>query len=74
MHEILNRFAAAAADQHATARAWKAATGGKVVGTFPMHFPAEVIHAAGALPVILGAASRSQTTASSRHNCSRSEN
>jgi benzoyl-CoA reductase subunit C len=53
MHEILNRLAAAAADPHGTARAWKVATGGKVVGTFPMHFPAEVIHAAGALPVIL---------------------
>ena len=53
MHAILERFAAAAADPHGTARAWKAATGGKVVGTFPMHFPAEVIHAAGALPVIL---------------------
>ena len=53
MHAILKRFAAAAADPHGTARAWKAATGGKVVGTFPMHFPAEVIHAAGALPVIL---------------------
>ena len=53
MQAILNRFAEAAADPHGTARAWKAATGRKVVGTFPMHFPAEVIHAAGALPVIL---------------------
>jgi benzoyl-CoA reductase subunit C len=53
MNAILNRFAAAAADPHGTARAWKATTGGRVVGTFPMHFPAEVIHAAGALPVIL---------------------
>jgi bcr-type benzoyl-CoA reductase subunit C len=53
MDSALNRIAAAAADPHGTARAWKSATGGKVVGTFPMHFPAEVIHAAGALPVIL---------------------
>lgn len=53
MDGILSRFAAAAADPHGVARAWKAKTGGKVVGTFPMHFPAEVIHAAGALPVIL---------------------
>ena len=53
MGDILNGFAAAAADPRAVARAWKTATGGKVVGTFPMHFPAEVIHAAGALPTIL---------------------
>jgi benzoyl-CoA reductase subunit C len=53
MDGILNSFAAAAADPRSVALAWKAATGGKVVGTFPMHFPAEVIHAAGALPTIL---------------------
>jgi len=53
MDRILNDFAAAAADPRAVALAWKRATGGKAVGTFPMHFPAEVIHAAGALPTIL---------------------
>jgi benzoyl-CoA reductase subunit C len=53
MDDILNKLAQAAANPNETARAWKAATGGKVVGSFPMHFPAEVIHAAGALPVIL---------------------
>jgi len=53
MNPILERMAAAAADPGATARAWKAETGGKVVGSFPMHFPAEAVHAAGALPVIL---------------------
>jgi benzoyl-CoA reductase subunit C len=53
MDAILKKLADAAAHPNETARAWKAATGGKVVGSFPMHFPAEVIHAAGALPVIL---------------------
>jgi benzoyl-CoA reductase/2-hydroxyglutaryl-CoA dehydratase subunit BcrC/BadD/HgdB len=32
---------------------WKARTGRKAVGAFPMNFPAEVAHAAGALPVII---------------------
>lgn len=53
MNTLLQKFAQAAADPGGTARAWKAATGGKVVGSFPMHFPAEVVHAAGALPMIL---------------------
>ena len=53
MDTILKTFADAAANPNDTARAWKARTGGKVVGSFPMHFPAEVVHAAGALPIIL---------------------
>lgn len=53
MNPILQQLAAAAADPAATARAWKQATGGKVIGSFPMHFPAEAVHATGALPVIL---------------------
>jgi benzoyl-CoA reductase/2-hydroxyglutaryl-CoA dehydratase subunit BcrC/BadD/HgdB len=32
---------------------WKERTGGKVVGAFPMNFPAEIAHAAGALPVLI---------------------
>jgi benzoyl-CoA reductase subunit C len=53
MDAILNQLAQIAANPNETARAWKAATGGRVIGSFPMHFPAEVIHAAGALPIIL---------------------
>lgn len=53
MNPILQRFAAAAADPRATALAWKEGSGGKVIGSFPMHFPAEAVHAAGALPMIL---------------------
>ena len=53
MDAILHQFAAIAANPNESARAWKAATGGKVIGSFPMHFPAEVIYAAGALPIIL---------------------
>jgi bcr-type benzoyl-CoA reductase subunit C len=36
-----------------SASEWKAAHGTPVVGSFPMHFPGELAHAAGALPVIL---------------------
>ena len=53
MNPILQQLAAVAADPRAAALAWKQATGGKVIGSFPMHFPAEAVHASGALPVIL---------------------
>ena len=36
-----------------SAKRWKDAQGMKVVGSFPMHFPGELAHAAGTLPVIL---------------------
>ncbi|MCK9505999.1 MAG: 2-hydroxyacyl-CoA dehydratase family protein [Porticoccaceae bacterium] len=51
--KILDKFSRVANDPNGAAKAWKEATGGKVVGTFAMHFPAEVVHAAGALPVLL---------------------
>ena len=56
MDAVFDVMARACADPNATARAWKARTGGRVVGTFAMHFPAEVIHASGALPIVLQAA------------------
>lgn len=53
MHEIVVTFAAAANDSLGYARAWKQRTGRPVIGSFPMHFPSELAHAAGALPVII---------------------
>lgn len=53
MREILTLFAAAAEDSLGAARQWKERTGRPVIGSFPMHFPSELAHAAGALPVIL---------------------
>jgi bcr-type benzoyl-CoA reductase subunit C len=38
-------------DPNAYARKWKQAHGRKVIGTLPMNFPKELVHAAGALPV-----------------------
>src|ERR1700722_884526 len=51
--DIFATLQAAAADPLGRARQWKAIHGGPVVGSFPMHFPGEMAHAAGALPVIL---------------------
>jgi len=53
MQKILGRFAAVAGDSLAYAREWKERTGRLVIGSFPMHFPIELAHAAGALPVII---------------------
>jgi benzoyl-CoA reductase subunit C len=46
-------LAAAAADPVAYATAWKARTGRMVLGSFPMNFPSEIVHATGSLPVIV---------------------
>jgi benzoyl-CoA reductase subunit C len=43
----------AAEDPHAYAEDWKRRRHGKVIGIFPMNFPAELIHASGALPVVV---------------------
>lgn len=53
MQAILDRFSLVAGDSLAYARDWKERTGRPVVGSFPMHFPVELGHAAGALPVII---------------------
>ncbi len=51
--EILARLARIAEDPNRYAEAWKKARGRKVIGTFPMNFPLELVHAAGALPVVV---------------------
>lgn len=61
MERLLQTFAEAAARPHQNARDWKARTGRPVVGTFPMHFPAEVAHAAGALTAVVQASDESIT-------------
>ena len=53
MNAILEKFKQVATKPYESVRAYKEATGVKVIGSFPMHFPAEIAHAAGALPVIL---------------------
>ena len=51
--QILGIFGAAAQEPLAYARAWKEKNQRPVIGSFPMNFPGELAHAAGALPVIL---------------------
>ena len=49
----LAKLTAVADDPDSYVRDWKRRTAGKAVGAFPMNFPAEIAHAAGALPVII---------------------
>lgn len=49
----LSRLGEVAGDPDAYVAEWKRRTGGKVVGLFPMNFPAELAHATGALPVLI---------------------
>ena len=42
-----------AEDPHAYAEAWKRKHDRKVIGIIPMNFPADIVHAAGALPVVV---------------------
>ncbi len=53
MEQVIDRMTVAAAAPMEYAAAWKARTGRKVVGLLPMHFPGELAHAAGCLPVVL---------------------
>lgn len=53
MNMILAALAEIAEDPRAYASGWKRRTGGKVIGVFPMNFPSEIVHAAGALPVVV---------------------
>jgi benzoyl-CoA reductase subunit C len=50
---IFAAFREAAEGPLQSAKRWKASHGMPVVGSFPMHFPGELAHAAGTLPVIL---------------------
>lgn len=50
---IIGELAGVASDPHGYATAWKQQTGRKVIGVFPMNFPSELVHAAGALPLVV---------------------
>jgi benzoyl-CoA reductase subunit C len=53
LDSILSVFEDVANRPLAYARQWKEKTGARVIGIFPMHFPGELAHAAGALPMIV---------------------
>ncbi|NMO02282.1 2-hydroxyacyl-CoA dehydratase [Gordonia sp. TBRC 11910] len=50
---ILSTLRAAADDPAGYAATWKATHSAAVIGCFPMNFPGELAHAAGALPVVI---------------------
>jgi benzoyl-CoA reductase subunit C len=50
---LMSMLRAAAEDPVAYATAWKATHRRPVIGSFPMNFPSEMAHAAGALPVVI---------------------
>ena len=53
LQDVLDVMREAADAPMAYAARWRAATGGRVIGLLPMHFPGELAHAAGCLPVVL---------------------
>jgi benzoyl-CoA reductase subunit C len=53
VQQVLSRMKHAATAPMEYAAEWKARTGRQVVGLLPMHFPGELAHAAGCLPVVL---------------------
>jgi benzoyl-CoA reductase subunit C len=53
MSMVLEQFEYIAKNPYEHVKAWKQEKGVKVVGSFPMHFPAEIVHATGALPMII---------------------
>lgn len=53
VEDILSGLKAVASAPLAYARDWKARNGREVIGSFPMNFPSELAHAAGALPMII---------------------
>jgi benzoyl-CoA reductase subunit C len=51
--EAVARLAEVADDPHRYVGDWKRSHRGKVIGTMPMNFPHDIVHAAGALPVLV---------------------
>jgi benzoyl-CoA reductase subunit C len=51
--ESMARLTEVATDPYAYAEAWKGSHNRKVIGVLPMNFPLDLVHAAGALPVVL---------------------
>jgi len=63
VEELINRFNEVVAQSYSWQARWKAKTGKRVIGCFPMSTPEEIIHAAGMLPVTLLGSEESITLA-----------
>ena len=53
MEEVLRRFTEVSTDPYTSLTKFKEQTGKKIIGTFPMRIPEEIIHASGMLPVVM---------------------
>src|SRR4051812_5316207 len=53
VQETIARLARIGDDPQTYAEDWRRRRGGKIIGTFPMNFPSELVHAGGALPQIV---------------------
>src|SRR5829696_3305657 len=53
MQQALTTLTEIAEVPHAYAETWKRGHQRKVIGILPMNFPADIVHAAGALPVVV---------------------
>jgi benzoyl-CoA reductase subunit C len=62
MEQIMNRFRSVVEAPYEKLAEWKNAGKRKVVACSPMHFPEELIHAAGMLPVVLQETNEAITT------------
>lgn len=62
VNEVMKRFRAVVDTPYEKLELWKEANQKKVVGCSPMHFPEELIHAAGMLPVVLQETDEAITT------------
>jgi benzoyl-CoA reductase subunit C len=62
MEDVMNTFRDVVDAPYEKLRLWKEANQKKVIGCSPMHFPEELIHAAGMLPVVLQETDEAITT------------
>jgi benzoyl-CoA reductase subunit C len=66
LEEILEKFMSISEDPYAWLGKWKEKNKKQIIACFPMHFPEELVHAAGLLPVIV---QRSDERITLSHNC-----
>lgn len=62
MQEIMSRFNSTLEDPYEALRKLKGTQSKKIIGCAPMHFPEEIVYAAGALPVVLQESAEPVTT------------
>jgi len=64
--DVLDHFATIEKDPYGSLKSWKESTRKKIIGCMPMQIPEEIIHAAGALPIVIPE-SHERITVASKH-------